>query len=1301
MIQMSDTLMIMTQNTKIKDNMKQMITKLLLLSAMALVSMGAVKAQGDCSITLPYSMNFDSLTATGGTSFVPCWTRVNAATSGNATYPNIYDYGTYAATGHVYGNVLSFTGNSASSTGTMRAATPLIPAPLNSLDLSFAVFKNTLKLYAATDATDLSTYHLIGSYAPGYTWITYEVRTDTISGLPSAQGYLVFTADFGTGYGHDNPYLDELVISALNSCERPSSVTVEEVSPTSVSLSWPAVSGVTSYLVRYNTTDDITTASEETVTGTTVEIEDLLPNTEYHVWVQSLCSETSESDPRTTVVTTEMSCYPLVNLHQASAGFDAVSYAWEFDPRGNAPTSVLTVLRDLDDPTSVVEMESTGETSHIVSDLIPTHSYEVDFYTLCDGDTATMVTLPVTFKVCGESQLAALAGNYDMHPVPAGYNYGYAQMMYPADVFLDMDTIRGIALHRASLNQSSAAPITRTLSIWMHCTSDTSHNSAVSVTGMTQVANDVTYNFPVQEWDTIYFTTPFVYTEGENVILTIDDNTGTHVSTGAAQWLWHEQSWKTHYKNNDDSNPNPAAITGVTNTQRCPDMHFVGSCNTDLSCTAPVVAVGMVDSASATINWVGSATVYTLEYRTSGATTWTVASSEANAPYTLENLLPATHYEVRVGVLCDGASNLRYSDVVTFTTGCALMDLPFHFTQTDMCAAADNGFTPCWSRSQYFYKGRLTNSHRGYVRNVDLNEWFMLPAINGDLSNARLRTWAASSTDAQVKVGIASLSNASDVVWVDTIFITASQPDFSHDEYVSYLDNYTGTGNRVVVSPIVTNLYHYVYFFDFHVELIEDCRPVENIVLDSSSATTLSISWTPRGGTTQWAVEANGQRTVVSGQPHCTLTGLSAYTNYEVSVRSLCGEDSSALTSEHFRTACSGEQCTFTLAAHASGGEGWKGAHLHIIAAGEMIEDFTMLQGSNRSISLTVCENMPLVFKWYSGNEDSECSFDLIKASGDTVYSLLEGLGYGDTLFVTNNMCAAAPVPTCTDRYESLVVSACDEYLWHGLTLTASGTYRDTVSRVVEGRCDSIYTLTLTIHESYSTDLDSTAEGSFTWHDSVYTASGTYTWADTTRYGCDSVETLHLTILHPGTTCEDLYSTVEEDACDSYQWHGLTLTVSGTYRDTVFGAVEGGCDSIYTLTLTINESYSRTIDTTAEGSFTWHGTTYTESGTYSWEGTTVAGCDSVETLHLTVTPAHSGINDADGIMMALYPNPTSGLVKVVAEGIEKVEVYDATGRLVMTVCDSDVVDLSHMSTGVYTLRVTLPEGMAMRKVLKR
>lgn len=1195
MIQMSDALMIMTQKTKIKDNMKQMITKLLLLSAMALVSMGAVKAQGDCSITLPYSMNFDSLTATGGTSFVPCWTRVNAATSGNATYPNIYDYGTYAATGHVYGKVLSFTGNSASSTGTMRAATPLIPAPLNSLDLSFAVYKNTLKLYAATDATDLSTYHLIGSYAPGYIWTTYEVRTDTISGLPSAQGYLVFTADFGTGYGHDNPYLDELVISALNSCERPSSVTVEEVSPTSVSLSWPAVSGVTSYLVRYNTTDDITTASEETVTGTTVEIEDLLPNTEYHVWVQSLCSETSESDPRTTVVTTEMSCYPLVNLHQASAGFDAVSYAWEFDPRGNAPTSVLTVLRDLDDPTSVVEMESTGETSHIVSDLIPTHSYEIDFYTLCDGDTATMVTLPVTFKVCGESQLAALAGNYDMHPVPAGYNYGYAQMMYPADVFLDMDTIRGIALHRASLNQSSAAPITRTLSIWMHCTSDTSHNSTVSVTGMTQVANDVTYNFPVQEWDTIYFTTPFVYTEGENVILTIDDNTGTHVSTGAAQWLWHEQSWKTHYKNNDNSNPNPAAITGVTNTQRCPDMHFVGSCNTDLSCTAPVVAVGMVDSASATINWVGSATVYTLEYRTSGATTWTVASSEANASYTLENLLPATHYEVRVGVLCDGASDLRYSDVVTFTTGCALMDLPFHFTQTDMCAAADNGFTPCWSWSQYFYKGRLTNSHRGYVRNVDLNEWFMLPAINGDLSNARLRTWAASSTDAQVKVGIASLSNASDVVWVDTIFITASQPDFSHDEYVSYLDNYTGTGNRVVVSPIVTNLYHYVYFFDFHVELIEDCRPVENIVLDSSSATTLSISWTPCGGTTQWAVEANGQRTVVSGQPHCTLTGLSAYTNYEVSVRSLCGEDSSALTSEHFRTACSGEQCSFTLAAHASGGEGWKGAHLHIIAAGEVIEDFTMLQGSNRSISLTVCENMPLVFKWYSGNEDSECSFDLIKASGDTVYSLLEGLGYGDTLFVTNNMCAADPVPTCTDRYESLVVSACDEYLWHGLTLTASG----------------------------------------------------------------------------------------------------------TYRDTVFGAVEGGCDSIYTLTLTINESYSRTIDTTAEGSFTWHGTTYTESGTYPWSGTTVAGCDSVETLHLTVTPAHSGINDADGIMMALYPNPTSGLVKVVAEGIEKVEVYDATGRLVMTVCDSDVVDLSHMSTGVYTLRVTLPEGMAMRKVLKR
>ena len=1141
-------------------------------------------AGAQCNITLPYSENFNSY-STGGATFPTCWTRVDSAISGNAVYPNVF------SSGGNYGNVLNFNGNSTSTTGVMRAATPRIPSPLNSLELSFAVYKNTLKVYAATNPADQTTYHLIGSYAPGYSWTTYEVRTDTVSGMPSDTGYLVFAANHGTGYGNDNPYLDNLTIVALNSCARPDQVTVEQLTNTTATLSWTEVTGAQGYRVFYDTVDEIMYADELPASSTGITLSDLLPNHHYYVWVQTVCAPGTYSDSRTADFTTQLNCYPPVNLRQVSAGFDAASFAWEYDDRGISATGMWTVLRDLDDSTATVEEQSAGDMSHFVSGLNPEHSYEVDFYTLCGGDTAAVATLPVVFKVCGESQLANQTHDYDMHPVPVGYNYGYAQMMYPSDVFLDMDTIRGIALHRYT--QGNGASVTRTLSIWMHNTTDTVHNSVVPTTGMTQVANDTSYTFPVQEWDTIYFSTPFVYTPGSNVILTIDDNTGSHVSTGAAQWMWHEQMWKTLYKHSDDNNINPASVTGLTNTQRCPDMHFVGNCNTDLSCVAPVVAVSEVDSFNVVIVWAESgAENYIVEYRTTGSVAWIQADTVQATTYTLNNLQSATHYEVRLGVLCN--DEMRYSDIVSFSTGCALQHLPFHFTQNDMCAAADNGLSNCWDHSQYIYRGRLTDSHRGYLRNAGNGEWIMLPTIAEPLQDARLRMWVGSSDQGFVKVGIASMPNASDVEWIDTIEIPASNPNTSHDEYVSYLDNYTGTGNRIVLSPIVNNNYHFIYFFDFHVEVIEDCRPVSNLVLDSSSATTLSVSWTPRSESSQWAVYVNGtQRTVVSGQPHHTFTGLSPYTMYEVSVRSLCDEDSSSLISAQYRTACSGEQCTFTIDAHASTGEGWMGAHLLIYAGGEQIDNFTMLRDSNLSRSYNVCADMPVLFKWTYGNDDAVCSFELRNASGDILYALAEGPGRIDTLFTTNNPCS-------------------DD---------------------------------------------------------------------------------------PGTGCLDRYSSVSETACDSYQWQGLTLTASGNYSDTVAGAVEGGCDSIYILHLTVNQSVSQTIDTTVVDSLVWHGTTYTESGTYSWTGTAINGCDSIETLILTIGGTQ-GIEALEDVPMALYPNPTTGMVKIVADGIETIEVYDAMGRQLLKVRSSDVVDLSGLAAGTYTLRVTLSKGTVMRRVMK-
>ena len=73
--------------------------------------------------------------------------------------------------------------------------------------------------------------------------------------------------------------------------------------------------------------------------------------------------------------------------------------------------------------------------------------------------------------------------------------------------------------------------------------------------------------------------------------------------------------------------------------------------------------------------------------------------------------------------------------------------------------------------------------------------------------------------------------------------------------------------------------------------------------------------------------------------------------------------------------------------------------------------------------------------------------------------------------------------------------------------------------------------------------------------------------------------------------------------------------------------------------------------------------------------------------------------DSD-IPVELHPNPTSGIITLSRNDIQKVEVMDATGKVVMIVDNKNVIDLSKLTKGYYTLRITLPEGVAIRKVIR-
>lgn len=84
------------------------------------------------------------------------------------------------------------------------------------------------------------------------------------------------------------------------------------------------------------------------------------------------------------------------------------------------------------------------------------------------------------------------------------------------------------------------------------------------------------------------------------------------------------------------------------------------------------------------------------------------------------------------------------------------------------------------------------------------------------------------------------------------------------------------------------------------------------------------------------------------------------------------------------------------------------------------------------------------------------------------------------------------------------------------------------------------------------------------------------------------------------------------------------------------------------------------------------------------------------------TNRNNDIATIDGFIdIELHPNPTSGVITLSRTDVMKVEVIDAVGKTIMVVANNHVLDLSKLAKGYYTLRITLPEGVAIRKVIRK
>ena len=140
----------------------------------------------------------------------------------------------------------------------------------------------------------------------------------------------------------------------------------------------------------------------------------------------------------------------------------------------------------------------------------------------------------------------------------------------------------------------------------------------------------------------------------------------------------------------------------------------------------------------------------------------------------------------------------------------------------------------------------------------------------------------------------------------------------------------------------------------------------------------------------------------------------------------------------------------------------------------------------------------------------------------------------------------------------------------------------------------------------------SSPSGTKTW-----TTSGTYYDTLSTVAGCDSLFTIFLTI---GQT----NSSISLHSCGDYTSpSGKIFTQNGTYIDTILNST--GCDSIITINLTVGNAFA-TQNITACNTYTSpSGHSYSVSGTITdtLVGASMFGCDSIITINLTMNQSVS------------------------------------------------------------------------------
>ena len=268
--------------------------------------------------------------------------------------------------------------------------------------------------------------------------------------------------------------------------------------------------------------------------------------------------------------------------------------------------------------------------------------------------------------------------------------------------------------------------------------------------------------------------------------------------------------------------------------------------------------------------------------------------------------------------------------------------------------------------------------------------------------------------------------------------------------------------------------------------------------------------------------------------------------------------------------------------------------------------------------------------------------------------------------------------------------------------IDSAGTYLDTLQSALS--CDSVIETTLKINSRHLTQVSANIcdDATYTFNGNNYNQAGVYLDTLQSALSCDSVIETTLNVRKTSAT-----SLIVDTCSGIFSLTGKYFDATGIYFDTTLNHL--GCDSIISYDLTINlldnsvtenlnSSPTLLIANDLTANYQWlnctdnfaiipneTSRTFTAltNGSYAAE---VSRGDCRDTSDCYLVQNVGLENNFVKSEIKLYPNPTNGIVTIDAKQLQKAEVFDATGRLIIK-SKSNIINLERQPKGLYLIKV--------------